>query len=67
MKYFMTIAVSALLLGASIAPISADDRTTTKGPTKTMGDEGKLPATGAVSGTIPEMRGEGAPDRKSVV
>ena len=45
---------AGLLLGAAIVPAYADDRTPIA-PPKTMGDEGKLPATGAVSGATPDM------------
>ena len=37
-----------------IAPAYGDDRTSIA-PPKTMGDEGKLPATGAVSGATSDM------------
>lgn len=60
MKNIITIAASILLLGSALSPASAEDRPSTKGPPKTMGDEGKLPATGTVSGAVPEMRGPGA-------
>jgi hypothetical protein len=60
MKNIITIAVSTLLLGAALSPASAEDQPSTKGPPQTMGDDGKLPATGTVSGAVPEMRGPGA-------
>ncbi len=53
MKYLATATV-ALMLGA-LAPASAEDPPVTKAPTKTMGDEGKLPATGTMGGAVPEM------------
>jgi hypothetical protein len=59
MKNIITIAVSTLLLGAALSPASAEDQPSTKGPPQTMGDDGKLPATGTVSGAVPEMRGPG--------
>jgi hypothetical protein len=54
MKRLISAAAAGLLLGAVIAPAYADDRTPIA-PPKTMGDEGKLPATGAVSGATPDM------------
>jgi hypothetical protein len=54
MKHLLSAAAAGLLLGAVIAPAYGDDRTPIA-PPKTMGDEGKLPATGAVSGATPDM------------
>jgi hypothetical protein len=54
MKRLISAAAAVLLLGAVISPAYADDRTPIA-PPKTMGDEGKLPATGAVSGATPDM------------
>lgn len=65
MKNIITIAVSTLLFGAAFSPASAEDQPSTKGPPVTMGDEGKLPATGTVSGVVPEMRGPGAASNPS--
>lgn len=65
MKSFMTTAISVLMLGAAIAPAWADTPTTSKGPPKTMGDEGKLPATGTVGGAVSDMRGTDAPSSAS--
>jgi len=41
-------------IGLSI-PAYAQDTPSPKGPPKTMGDTGKLPATGAVGGAVPDM------------
>ena len=54
MKHLLKITAAALVVAAAISPAVADDRTPIA-PPKTMGDEGKLPATGAVSGATPEM------------
>jgi hypothetical protein len=54
-----TTAIAALLLGATSLPVFAQNPTP-KGPPVTMGDEGKLPATGTVSGKVPEMGATGA-------
>lgn len=59
MRYFFNIAAGILL--ATTAPVFAEDAPTTKGPPVTMGDEGKLPATGAVSNKVPEMGAAPAP------
>src|SRR5262245_57757679 len=54
MKYFVTTAIAVIGLGA-IAPATAQDAPSTKGPPVTMGDEGKLPATGTMTNKVPEM------------
>jgi hypothetical protein len=59
MKYITITATAALLLGAASLPATAQT-TQPKGPPVTMGDEGKLPATGTVSGKVPEMGATGA-------
>ncbi len=53
MKRFLI--ATSLICGIAVAPAFAEDRPSPKGPAKTMGDEGKLPATGAVSGATPKM------------
>lgn len=60
MKSITTTAIAALLLGAASLPATAQTAPTTKGPPQTMGDEGKLPATGTISGKVPEMGATGA-------
>ena len=51
----MTIAVAAVItLGAALAPAIAEDRPGAT-PPKTMGDEGKLPATSTMTGQVPDM------------
>jgi hypothetical protein len=50
-----TTAAAIALLGAAFAPAIAEDRPVTKAPPKTMGDEGKLPATDTVTGKVPDM------------
>lgn len=55
MKYFTTAAFAALLLGTASAPVMAGEPPTTKGPPVTMGDQGKLPATGTMTDKVPEM------------
>ncbi len=51
-RFLMTM---SLLCGIAVMPAFAEDRPSPKGPAKTMGDEGKLPATGTVGGSVPEM------------
>lgn len=53
MKRFLI--ATSLICGIAVAPALAEDRPSPKGPPKTMGDEGKLPATGTVGGSVPEM------------
>lgn len=60
MKCIIITATAALLLGAASLPGPAQDAPTTKGPPVTMGNEGKLPATGTVSGKVPDMGATGA-------
>ena len=52
MKAYFATAAAILMLGA--APAFADDQPSAT-PPKTMGDEGKLPATSAVGKQVPEM------------
>jgi hypothetical protein len=59
MKYVTITATAALLLGAASLPATAQTAEP-KGPPVTMGNEGKLPATGTVSGKVPEMGATGA-------
>jgi hypothetical protein len=59
MKYVTITATAALLLGAASLPALAQTAEP-KGPPVTMGNEGKLPATGTVSGKVPEMGATGA-------
>ena len=56
MKRILTIA-ALLALGAAFAAASAEDATQPmqKVPTKTMGDEGKFPATSTTDAKVPEM------------
>lgn len=54
MKHLLSATAAGLLVAAVIAPAYGDDRTPIA-PPKTMGDEGKLPATGTVSGATPDM------------
>ena len=55
MKYFIVAAFAALLLGTATIPSTAEDQPSTNSSTHTMGDTGKLPATGTVSGAVPDM------------
>jgi hypothetical protein len=59
MKHSFKIAAGILL--ATALPAFAEDAPTTKGPPVTMGDEGKLPATGTISNKVPEMGAAPAP------
>jgi hypothetical protein len=49
---FTTLVTAAVL---TALPVAAQAQTSPKGPPKTMGDEGKLPATGNVGGHVPDM------------
>jgi len=60
MKRLIITAATVVAFGGAFAPVLADDRPTSKGPPVTMGNEGKLPATGTVSGKVPEMGATGA-------
>lgn len=55
MKRLLSTAFAAIIVGATLAPALAQDRPTPVAPPKTMGDEGKLPATGTVGGAVPAM------------
>jgi hypothetical protein len=56
-----TLALAAIVaLAVSFAPASAADSTVTKAPTKTLGDEGKLPPTSTMSDKVPDMKGPDA-------
>jgi hypothetical protein len=55
MKRITMTAAALVLLGAMLTPAIAEDRPVTKAPPKTMGDEGKLPATDTVTGKVPDM------------
>jgi hypothetical protein len=54
MKRVAMTAAAVVLLGAVLTPAIAQDRPDAT-PPKTMGDEGKLPATDAMSGAVPDM------------
>ena len=60
MKRITMTAAALVLLGAMLTPAIAEDRPVTKAPPKTMGDEGKLPATDTVTVTA------AAPDLNTV-
>jgi len=57
MKLSITSAIAIAAIGAFSAQAIADDRATTKGPPKTMGDEGKLPASETMRNAVPDMTG----------
>jgi hypothetical protein len=57
MKLSITSAIAMAAIGAFSAQTIAEDRATTKGPPKTMGDEGKLPATETMRNAVPDMTG----------
>lgn len=57
MKFFITSAVLIAAIGAMPASAIADDRPAPKGPPKTMGDQGKLPASETMRGAVPDMTG----------
>jgi hypothetical protein len=60
MKYVSMAAACLVFSGITFVPALAQDRPTTKGPPQTMGDQGKLPATGTVNNAVPEMGATGA-------
>lgn len=55
MKYFIATASASILFAFVATPSIADDQTSTNPARHTMGNEGKLPASGAVSGRVPDM------------
>ena len=58
MKSILTI-VAMIAIGAALSSASAEDAAAPnqKAPTKTMGDEGKLPATKTTDQAVPDMTG----------
>ena len=54
MKRLLTCA-AAIVFAAALTSAYADDRPIAKAPQKTMGDEGKLPATSTVGSSVPNM------------
>ena len=58
MKRMLSI-TAAIALAAAMTPASAEtaQERTLKAPEKSMGDEGKLPATNTMSGAVPDMTG----------
>lgn len=58
MKYAFATAAAIGLLGLGLAsPVYAEEASGTKGPPKTMGDEGTLPATETMKEAKPDMVG----------
>ena len=58
MRHMLTIAtMAALAASITLAPAFAEDRPVTKGPTKSLGDEGKLPPTHTMGDAVPDMTG----------
>lgn len=55
MKIAIATALSALVLGAALAPAIADDQPSNEPARHRMGDEGKLPATNSTTSRVPEM------------
>ena len=55
MKSIVVMTFSALLLGATAAPLLAEDQPTTDPARHKMGEEGKLPATNSVTTRVPEQ------------
>jgi hypothetical protein len=55
MKYFISAASAAIFLSVVSTPSVADDQTPANPARHTMGDDGKLPASSAVSGRVPDM------------
>lgn len=57
MKFSLTSAIAIAAIGAASASAIADDGFAPKGPPKTMGDEGKLPASETMRNAVPDMTG----------
>jgi hypothetical protein len=51
----LLVASVLVAVGAAFATATAEDAPAQKAPTKTMGDEGKLPATKTTEGAVPDM------------
>jgi hypothetical protein len=49
--------VAVIAFAAALSTAHAEDRPVTKGPTESMGDEGKLPATNTMGGQVRDMTG----------
>ena len=57
MKGLLTI-VAMIAIGTALSTASAEDAAPNqKAPTKTMGDEGKLPANKTIDSAVPDMTG----------
>jgi hypothetical protein len=57
MRLSITSAIVIAAIGAASASAIADDTPSPKGPPKTMGDEGKLPAGETMRNAVPDMTG----------
>lgn len=62
MKLSITSAIAIVAIGAASVTAVATDRPTLKGPPKTMGDEGKLPASNTMRNAVPDMTGPNTGD-----
>ncbi len=62
MKLSITSAFVIAAIGATSTLAIAEDRPTPKGPSKTMGDQGKLPASDTMRGAVPDMTGPSTGD-----
>lgn len=62
MKLSITAAIATIAIGAASVTAIATDRPAPKGPTKTMGDEGKLPPTNTMRNAVPDMTGPNTGD-----
>lgn len=66
MKDFLIPAIALAFAGTALIPAFAEERPAPKGPPQTMGDEaGKLPATGTVSGAVPDQGATPGPAERS--
>jgi hypothetical protein len=65
MKRFITSAIAIAAIGAFSAFAIAEDRPAPKGPPKTMGDEGKLPASDTMRSAVPDMTGPATGDESA--
>jgi hypothetical protein len=55
MKYFIVAASAAVLLSLATTPSISEDQSPPDPARHSMGDSGKLPASGATSSRVPEM------------
>ncbi len=62
MRLSITSAIVIAAIGSASASAIADDGLAPKGPPKTMGDQGKLPASETMRNAVPDMTGPSTGD-----